>query len=576
MKKIITIIVIIGVVTWGAWYFMKSIPEGVKPAELLPADTLFMVELLNLEKSIKDFKKGGMSQQLKKIDFFQVMQKMKVPEKTIEKYKKAKSAALSTLDNRVFKELFGQKAVFALLPIKFKQFSLDEINKVLGSVVVICHPKHRLELVEFVSQIYTQNLECEIETYGKYKIKHFNLKYGIPIYYVWAKGLLITTFDQQRIKNLIDIMEKQNSSLIKNETYQHLRRKLDSSRIRSFAYINIEKTYENIVNISQSVIGEKEKFAAFERSLAGLKGLKSFGYASYHDGSNLFQQKMLIMVDKEKLDPVYARIYFIKPEENRTLPMIPKNTLFYYWANNLHLKTYLDIYFQNQPEDDETKELQRLLLEKEIDVSEDEMVHAFGNQFGFILRDINTGGPFPIPKLTLFVEAKNKDIAVQLIERATRKLKLGLAKEKFKDTEINYLMLPFGSDFQPAYAFLNNFCLISISRQLIKDMISTYYGEENITSDKDFLSVNRGLIDRNNSIMFIKFDHLIEKIKEVISWGKNIMAFKDPSKAEEGAIFINGVVNPVLDSLKMYRTIGSRTFTIENEIETDIYCKIES
>ena len=107
-------------------------------------------------------------------------------------------------------------------------------------------------------------------------------------------------------------------------------------------------------------------------------------------------------------------------------------------------------------------------------------------------------------------------------------------------------------------------------------MISTYYGEENITSDKDFLSVSRGLIDKNNSIMFIKFDHLIEEIKEVISWGKNIMAFKDPSKAEEGAIFINGVVNPVLDSLKMYRTIGSRTFTIENEIETDIYCKIES
>ena len=75
--------------------------------------------------------------------------------------------------------------------------------------------------------------------------------------------------------------------------------------------------------------------------------------------------------------------------------------------------------------------------------------------------------------------------------------------------------------------------------------------------------------------MFVKFDQLIDKTKELIIWGRNMMVLKDQGKAEKAAIVINGVINPALDGLKMYRTIGSRTFTKENEIEADIYYKID-
>lgn len=50
---------------------------------------------------------------------------------------------------------------------------------------------------------------------------------------------------------------------------------------------------------------------------------------------------------------------------------------------------------------------------------------------------------------------------------------------------------------------------------------------------------------------------------------------KDQGEAEKAAIVISGVINPALDGLKMYRTIGSRTFTKEDEIEADIYYKID-
>ncbi len=75
--------------------------------------------------------------------------------------------------------------------------------------------------------------------------------------------------------------------------------------------------------------------------------------------------------------------------------------------------------------------------------------------------------------------------------------------------------------------------------------------------------------------MFVKFDQLIDKIKELIILGRNIMALTDQGKAEKADRVISGVINPALDGLKMYRTIGSRTFTKENEIEADIYYKID-
>ena len=150
-----------------------------------------------------------------------------------------------------------------------------------------------------------------------------------------------------------------------------------------------------------------------------------------------------------------------------------------------------------------------------------------------------------------------------------------LQKEEFNDIKINYIMLPFGNDVQPAYAFFNGFCIVSINHQLIKDIISTYKNGDNITTDKDFPAVNKGLTDKNNNIMFVKFDQLIDKIKEIVIFGRDMIVLKDQGEAEKAAIVISGVINPVLDGLKMYRTIGSRTFTKEDEIEADIYYKID-
>ena len=574
MKKIVILIVVLGLVAIGTSYFLKTAHKEVKPAKLLPADTLLMVELVNIEKSIDGFKSGKLGQKLNEIDLTGVMQDLEVPIKAIEEYEKTKSAVLSTLDSMLFKELFGRETVLAVLPVKIDHLAPEGLKKALGSLVLISRPKSRAELVEFVSRILTKNLKFQTEVYAGYEIKSFELDYDITVHYSLADGLLVATLDRQTIINCLDLRKNQQPSLDQNEYYQNLRSKLASSGTKTFVYNNTKKMHESILNISRLII-KKEEFSDTERSLAGFKGLKAIGYASYDDDSELLQNRILVMIDKKGLEPVYAKVYCSKPGENKTLQFVPDNTLVYYWANNLYLKSFWDIYFENQYLNDEEKKSMKTSLEKEIGAGFDEVLQAFGNQFGLILTDINTGGPFPIPKLTFFVETADQDTVAKLIDSVTQKSGMVLQKEEFNDIKIRYIILPFGNDVQPAYAFFNGFCLVSINHQLIKDIISTYKNGDNITTDKDFSAVNKGLTDKNNNIMFVKFDQLIDKIKELIILGRNMMVLKDQGKAEKTAIVINGVINPALDGLKMYRTIGSRTFTKENEIEADIYYKID-
>ncbi|MDL1983580.1 MAG: DUF3352 domain-containing protein [Deltaproteobacteria bacterium] len=574
MKKVVMLIVVLGLVAIGISYLLKPAHKEVKPAKLLPADTLLMVELVNLEKSIDGFKSGKLGQKLNEIDLTGVMQDLEVPIKAIEEYEKTKSAVLSTLDSMLFKELFGQEAVLAILPLKIDNLTPEGLKKALGSLVLISRPKSSAELVEFVSRILTKNLKFQTEVYAGYEIKSFELDSDITVYYSLADGLLVATLDRQAIITCLDLRKNQQPSLDQNEYYRNLRSKLASSGTKTFVYNNTTKMYESILNISRLIIKEEE-FSDTERSLAAFNGLKAIGFASYDDGSDLLQDRTLVMIDKKGLEPVYAKAYFTKPGKNKTLQIVPDNTLFYYWANNLHLKSLWDIYFENQYLNDEEKESMKTSLEKETGVSFDEVLQAFGNQFGLILTDINTGGLFPIPKLTFFVEIANQDTTAKLMDSVTQKSGMVLQKEEFNDIKINYIMLPFGNDVQPAYAFFNGFCIVSINHQLIKDIISTYKNGDNITTDKDFPAVNKGLTDKNNNIMFVKFDQLIDKIKELVVFGRNMIVLKDQGEAEKAAIVISGVINPALDGLKMYKTIGSRTFTKEDEIEADIYYKID-
>ena len=84
MKKTLVAIVIVVLLAIGGWYYLRPHHVSLIPADLLPHDTLLLVDLVDLEKGIDDFKKGKFGQKLKEIDLAKVMLELEMPKDVIE------------------------------------------------------------------------------------------------------------------------------------------------------------------------------------------------------------------------------------------------------------------------------------------------------------------------------------------------------------------------------------------------------------------------------------------------------------------------------------------------------------
>jgi hypothetical protein len=575
MKKGILLVIILVLIGLGVWYYVQPPTATVSPFRLLPEETIAVAELIELEKSIDQFKAGTMAQRLKEVDVRGVMTELEAPIENFEQYEEMRGKMVDALNSRWFRELFGQEVVLGLVPPSVPKLTPMAVEKFLGSLVVVSRPKHRAEALEFVSEMFGGQAAVGTEGYGDHEIKQFMLEEGVPIYYALDDGLLVGGFGLDTIKGCLDRSDRATLSLATNKNYLEMRNKLDSPHLKAMFYANAERIYAVISEAVSSRIAEKADREQADRSLAGLKGLRDIGCAFLDDESAVLEAKTLVTFDREALDPFYAKAYRFEPEDNQTLNMVPESVLLYYWANCLDLKMYWDLVSDARSTDTREKASLERNIEQRTGISFDDLLTAIGNQFGLMITDVSTTGLFPLPKVVLFFEVEDNEVVEELITSAVEDTILQIQYEDFSGISIGSLPTPFGADVQPAYAFLNDFCLISMSAQLIKDTISTCGDEKNIRTDPDFNAVDRGLSARSSAVSFVNVKDLVGKVKDVAEWQNKMMVLKNPEKARDAATVTERVLNPVLESLRVVEAMGSRMVLQENEIEAYTYIKVD-
>jgi hypothetical protein len=114
---------------------------------------------------------------------------------------------------------------------------------------------------------------------------------------------------------------------------------------------------------------------------------------------------------------------------------------------------------------------------------------------------------------------KNKGALESTLNNLTAKGNLQTRSEDYQKKTINYILLPFGSNLQPAYCFLNDYLLISTSNKPIQDCIDALSDKsKSLLVSKDFQAVNFGLMDKSNSLFFVKTDLFFDKVKKIGEW----------------------------------------------------------
>jgi len=600
MKKVL--IIAIGAVlllaaALGIYYKLQLAQPDID--QILPQGALVYTQASDIGRNWQEFKETRLWRNLKRIDIEEVLKKSGVPDKGISEYLKYKDETSSFLSSLMIDKFFGEEIGIAVYPVNIPSFSKKEALNALSSIVIVTRIKPEAKFAESVAKVYNKlgkKIKLTQETYNKHEITNISIAYGLNISYTTIKNLLIISPGSKYIRACIDTFNKQTPSLSKDEGYKWVKSQ-SPQKTRRIAYMNLKKsidTLSGIINLAIEASPSSGKdLGRAEESMNKLRGLETLGSYSIKD-KNISSNVISLRVNSDTLSPEFKTLFSSQPEENKALNFIPKDTLSYQWASTLNMEeswqkikeefskeTRKNMVNKGIPSPAVNKDKMADMIVSNIDANlgysfENDILPLIGNEIGGVLSDIDTEGFFPIPKLFLFLKVTDSSNAKELLKGIFNKQKVPLKDESYKNTEIRYVSLPFGSNLQPAYSFLDKYLIISSSKELLEKAIDTYRKDSpSIKENPLFKSVDFGLSGKNISSAFADTKSLIDKAENLTEWGINWVSLIKRGQEKQAKILkeeyasLKDDINRDKTSLsvleKEAESLGSEITSLENQ-----------
>lgn len=577
MKRFLAVLVLLCIVAASLWYYLQAPVVEVSADDFLPSETLITIEVHNLEKGINEFRESRLGKNLGKIDMTQLMRKLGAEEENIQEYSKGESRFFSTINSRGFMEIFGRELHLALLP---PDDVMEKAEDLLNRIVIIAFPSHNTDLLQLAGGFFTGDREVGETLYEEHTIRSLKLEDDLVIHYCFTEGVMLSSFAIDKIKEAIGRRKSGAGNMLSNNYYTGLRRQVFKPDSRVFAYFNVEKLSEELKEIIMKKMpsgeGDHNLETSLDRQFDLYKGFRSVVYSSYDNNQDESSEKVLVNFDSSRLTPGQSATYRVEPGPNHTLAMVPAGTLFYSWANNLEIRHSLQDYLSREGMTDEQMTAIYKKIEEKTGATLDEIDKTLGGEIGFIWTDLKMGGLFPVPVFAAMVQVAETELVENFLTSLAADSGVSFVKENYDGVEIKKLALPLGNDFEPAYAFYEGFWITAVNATLIKEMMASRKSGKGLLSEESFKSVDKGLSGMNNGISYMKMDRFAEKIGLIAGWGRNMLSIKSPEAAEKVTILLDYLIGPVLEGMKMYKAIGTKTVIGGEIIEVDSYFKMES
>ncbi len=592
MKKIIWIVIICVLGGVAAAVFFNTQKPQVAIEEVLPGEVIGFVKMNNIQKAVEGLIASPFWKSIQNINYDQLMQANQTGQSPKDLLAMVDKKMSDPATKKVLEKFLGRESAIAIYPIDFDvqdwvhltQASLPIIiEDVFSQVVLVTRVSSDVQLAEFVSGIFQpfgKDLATQTFDYKGHTIHSVVLPdVNIPIGIVRIKDLLIMSVGDKAARASVDVVTNIKPSLAKDESFQKAdKAALDPADIFMYWHLNkffamIEAEAGDIASFAaQNTPDVQKRIESFFTTLGGFESSSLSG-----QWGNPVQWQSLLFFDENELDPQFASSFLsCTSVKNNTLSFTPKNVLGYGWGGCLNLdNTWEQIKTEmvNRQGDQSTSimEAQVQNFEKNIGFSiKDDVLPAFGEEFGGYLSDIETGGMFPIPKFALFIQVEDQNKAGKILDKLTNQPFITLQKEEHAGITVHYAVSPLGEVLQPSYCFLGDYLLIAINRALIKKSIEAYHDKSlSLLEDAGFKAINMGLTDKNVGAQFININKVSEKLGSIIEWSNGWVSEKSKSQQAFKAgqeKRLEDVVNDVTRKEKDLSGMKQRLTTLEDQI----------
>jgi hypothetical protein len=462
MKKIAAIILGLAAIAAGAYFLLQERSAANQYARFLPPDVVGTLNLTHGNSITDGFTTSALGKFLAKDTIRTIVLEMGGKAEDVAEYERLHDSVAAVASDPAFRAVFGDDATLALLPPDRAELKKSGAETLRRSLVVVARTSAAGAL-DMLSRLI-KNAQVSRETVDGLELVKINADHN-QVLYGYAEGkTVLLAYAPAAIKLCVATGKGENgldkAPLFKEAAvfWQPFPEKTIYSRfycnLPQVANLLTTETVPELREVGEMLTGVNSMFSVTYETEQGLESR----------GRSSFQYDRLHAMVRGAVDAAGG---------NQTLHLLQPGTLAYNWASSLRPDLIVHTLATN---DKEYREIDRETRQK-LGVSLEELGRAFGPQYGGVLDDIVRTPLFPWPKLTLFVELKDRKIAETALAGLRRLVAAGgMATETQEQvagrTVYSWPVLP-GESAQPAVTLTDSMLYLATSKQALKDILES-------------------------------------------------------------------------------------------------------
>jgi len=546
VRKLVFILAAIVVAGVLAVVVVKFQKKELAIEEVLPQEAQLYAYFDNVEGNLNHLGRSQLWQSMSQIDYNRLAEQGLVDPQQLMLFQGIQSKLSDPQAQLILNKLFGKEFAVIVYPISIKISDLSNpavlttstfMDDALSNLLIVSRIPADVQVAEFFSGLFQDfggDTKKETLNYKDFTIQTvFFPQANLRLSYVRMKDLLVITVGERAAQKCIDVFKKERPSLAQDAQFtQAMKRSVKDRELFLYWDMEIFLSFmkDQVEALSSLVTQQAQETDAAQvteqlnQAFAAVAGFKTFTLSGHFDSLSKLQFNMFM--DRTKLSPELASYYTCEATLNKTLKLVPPGVMGYQWNSCFHLEQYWDQVlkeFAKKQADGGGGNISEQVQQIEATLGlsiENDVLPAFGDEFGGYLADISVGGPFPIPKFLFFVEVKDKNKTDKILSLLTRTPLLAFQQEEYADVTINYINpLLGGEDIQPGYAYLENYLLLAINRKVLKDSIDAYTGKApSLSADPAFKEIDDGLTQENLNVFYVRMAAFANKLEDMIEW----------------------------------------------------------
>ncbi|MDD3816384.1 MAG: DUF3352 domain-containing protein [Desulfocapsaceae bacterium] len=548
-------------------------------ADFLPAEALVCIEQRDLAQLLDDFKVSRLGRAVTGIDYVKLAEGLGLPVEEVNRVRGMRKQLDDFLNSPVFKEFFGQEFTLGLLPVPDESLTIPE-KTLKSSLLLIAKPRHNTDIIELLTSLFAGKLEQTSIQHGKYSLKQYLIDEDNTLTAVIVDGYVIAALDDRLVKESLDRYESKQGSLAQKKEYIRLRHDFMKSKL--FAYVSMPELHGQLGRLSETLDSVQKE--DLQKVIEQWKGWEGVAFGAWKK-KGLLRDKVVILFNKDSLDPLVGKMFAIQPVDNKTLAMVPAGVLGYYWTNTLDLNAFWKMFTLEMNESEEQLRAIEQDVKSGTGVELSDLLSMFGSEAVVLLRKIATDGFIPLPDGALFLKIEKEEDFIKMLKPLLAKNNILTKTEEYKGVKLTTLEVSFHPSLQPVYALHQGYLILASTVDLLKNIVDSTADDAKdqlqsagmkegvggtLVSEDSFKQMNKGMglgmTKKNNSVSFVRFSSLLHVVKELASWGGTMLSMQDREAAQRSKVMIEELIFPLLDGLAMYEVVGSRSHIQDDAI----------